>query len=317
MRQKLVAAVICLVVQYYMVKKCNIKKRITYSMNSARERVREEVMYRIAYTPSGRDIVRMGPGAFFGLCNMLKRDGILKPTRFSSVEEQVAKALYILSHKTKNRVVNFWFRRSGETVSRHFHNVLRAIIELEDKFLLQPNGSSVPAEIHGNDKFYPYLKDCVGAIDGTHIRAKVRMVDAPRYRGRKDFPTQNVLAACTFDLKFTYVLVGWEGTASDSRTIKDALSREDCLKIPQAEPNYRIKPQKVIIVACCILHNYLMTVDPDAELIREVDNELAGEDHSHEDSAPRGDRSEAAQGELIRDAIAQQIWTDYANNAEN
>ncbi|KAI9098514.1 hypothetical protein K1719_025139 [Acacia pycnantha] len=290
MRQRLVAAVICLVVQYYMVKKCNIKKRITYSMNSARERVREEVMYRIAYTPSGRDIVRMGPEAFFGLCNMLKRDGGLKPTRFSSVEEQVAKSLYILSHKTKNRVVNFWFRRSGETVSRHFHNVLRAIIELEDKFLLQPNGSSVPAEIHGNDKFYPYFKDCVGAIDGTHIRAKVRMVDAPRFRGRKDFPTQNVLAACTFDLKFTYVLVGWEGTASDSRIIKDALSREDCLKIPQ---------------------------DPDAELIREVDNELAGEDHSHEDSAPRGDRSEAAQGELIRDAIAQQMWTDYANNAEN
>ncbi|KAI9090712.1 hypothetical protein K1719_028565 [Acacia pycnantha] len=174
--------------------------------------------------------------------------------------------------------------------SRHFHNVLRAIIELEDKFLLQPNGSSVPAEIHGNDKFYPYFKDCVRAIDGTHIRAKVRMVDAPRFRGRKDFPTQNVLAACTFDLKFTYVLVGWEGTASDSRIIKDALSREDCLKIPQ---------------------------DPDAKLIRQVDNELAGEDHSHEDSAPRGDRSEAAQGELIRDAIAQQMWTDYANNAEN
>ncbi|KAI9087842.1 hypothetical protein K1719_030172 [Acacia pycnantha] len=99
-------------------------------------------------------------------------------------------------------------------VSRHFHNVLRAIIELEDKFLLQPNGSSVPAEIHGNDKF---------------------MVDAPRYRGRKDFPTQNVLAACTFDLKFTYVLVGWEGTTSDSRIIKDALSREDCLKIPQGK----------------------------------------------------------------------------------
>ncbi|KAK4275501.1 hypothetical protein QN277_018572 [Acacia crassicarpa] len=357
-------------------------------MNSARERVREEVMYRIAYTSSGRDIVRMGPEAFFRLCNMLERDGGLKPTRFSSVEEQVAKALYILSHKTKNRVVKFWFRRSGETVSRHFHNVLKAIIELEDKFFLQPDGSSVPAEIDGNNKFYPYFKDCVGAIDGTHIRAKVRMVDAPRYRGRKDFPTQNVLAACTFDLKFTYVLVGWEGTASDSRIIKDALSREDCLKIPQgkyylvdagfmltsglitpyrgvryhlkeysgrnppqnykelfnlrhsslrnaierafgvlkkrfvilssaAEPNYGIKPQKFIIVACCILHNYLMTVEPGEELIRQVDNELAGEDHSYEDSAPRGDRSEAARGELIRDAIAQQMWTDYANNAEN
>lgn len=76
-------------------------------------------------------------------------------------------------------------------------------------------------------------QDCVGAIDGTHIRVKVSPKDAPRYRGRKDYPTQNVLAACTFDLRFTYVLPGWEGTASDSRIIKNALRREDRLKIPQ------------------------------------------------------------------------------------
>lgn len=66
------------------------------------------------------------------------------------------------------------------------------------------------------------------------------MVDAPRYRGRKEFPTQNVLAACTFDLKFTYVLVGWEGTASDSRIIKDALRREDNLKIPNGNSAFSI-----------------------------------------------------------------------------
>lgn len=76
------------------------------------------------------------------------------------------------------------------------------------------------------------LQDCVGALDGTHIRVKVSDVDAPRYRGRKDWPTTNVLAACSFDLKFTYVLAGWEGTASDSRIIKNALSRRDKLIIP-------------------------------------------------------------------------------------
>ena len=55
-----------------------------------------------------------------------------------------------------------------------------------------------------------------------------------RYRGRKDFPTQNVLAACSFDLKFTYVLPGWEGSASDSRILNNALTREiDNLIVPQ------------------------------------------------------------------------------------
>ena len=61
--------------------------------------------------------------------------------------------------------------------------------------------------------------------------------DAPRYRGRKGYTTQNVLATCSFDLKFTYVLPGWEGTALDSRIIKSALTRNDNLKIPQGKFN--------------------------------------------------------------------------------
>ena len=73
----------------------------------------------------------------------------------------------------------------------------------------------------------------MGAIDGTQIRVMIREVDAPRYRRRKNYPTQNVLAACSFDMKFTYVLPGWEGTASDSRILKNALTREDKLMIPR------------------------------------------------------------------------------------
>ena len=61
--------------------------------------------------------------------------------------------------------------------------------------------------------------------------------DALRYRGWKGYTTQNVLASCSFDLKFTYVLPGWEGTASDSRIIKSALTRNDYLKIPQGKFN--------------------------------------------------------------------------------
>ena len=61
--------------------------------------------------------------------------------------------------------------------------------------------------------------------------------DARRYRGRKDYPTQNVLAACSFDLKFTYVLPGWEGTTSYSRIIKSVLTRNDNLKISQGKFN--------------------------------------------------------------------------------
>ena len=61
--------------------------------------------------------------------------------------------------------------------------------------------------------------------------------DAPRYQGRKGYTTQNVLATCSFYLKFIYVLPGWEGTASDSRIKKSALIRNDNLKTPQSKFN--------------------------------------------------------------------------------
>ena len=47
------------------------------------------------------------------------------------------------------------------------------------------------------------------------------------FRGRKHNPTQNVMAAVDFDLKFTYVLVGWEGSAHDALILADAIDRND------------------------------------------------------------------------------------------
>ncbi|KAG6498554.1 hypothetical protein ZIOFF_038274 [Zingiber officinale] len=67
------------------------------------------------------------------------------------------------------------------------------------------------------------VADCVGTLNGTHIRVKISDVDTPRYRGSKDWPTVNVLVAWSFNLKFTYILSGWEGIASDSRIVKNAL----------------------------------------------------------------------------------------------
>ena len=46
------------------------------------------------------------------------------------------------------------------------------------------------------------------------------------FRGRKHTITQNVSVAVDFDLRFTYVLVGWEGSAHD------ALERDDGLRVP-------------------------------------------------------------------------------------
>lgn len=52
---------------------------------------------------------------------------------------------------------------------------------------------------------------------GTHISARVPTANQIRYRGKRVSPTQNSLCAFYFHMSFTYVMVGWGGTANDSR----------------------------------------------------------------------------------------------------
>ena len=55
------------------------------------------------------------------------------------------------------------------------------------------------------------------------------------YRGRKQYTSQNVLVAIDFDLKFTYVLLGWEGSSHDANILSDSVSRHDGINIPDGK----------------------------------------------------------------------------------
>ena len=56
--------------------------------------------------------------------------------------------------------------------------------------------------------------------------------DKSRYRTRKGKISTNVLGVCNRDMNFVYVLSGWEGSVSDSRVLRDAISRRNNLMIP-------------------------------------------------------------------------------------
>ena len=73
----------------------------------------------------------------------------------------------------------------------------------------------------------------MGAIDGTHVLARFPKRHRAAFMGRKHTTTQNVLAVVDFDLRFTYVLAGWDGSAHDARILADALERDDVLRVPQ------------------------------------------------------------------------------------
>jgi DDE superfamily endonuclease len=93
--------------------------------------------------------------------------------------------------------------------------------------------NSVPPKIRHNPKFWPFFKDCLGALDGSHIHCAPPASERPTYRNRKGFVSQNCLFGCSFDLTFVYALTGWEGSATDARIYEKAESTD--LHIPEGK----------------------------------------------------------------------------------
>jgi DDE superfamily endonuclease len=87
---------------------------------------------------------------------------------------------------------------------------------------LPPVGTPTPPIILNNPKYYPFFKDALGAIDGTHINCSASAEMRQAARDRKGGVTQNCLAICGFDMIFYYIFSGWDGSAADSTMFYDA-----------------------------------------------------------------------------------------------
>ncbi|KAK4396912.1 hypothetical protein Sango_1527800 [Sesamum angolense] len=169
------------------------------------------------------------------------------------------------------------------------------------------------------DPRWKWFKGCLGALDGTFIDVRVPLHEKGRYRTRKGQVAVNVLGVCNPNMQFIYVLSGWEGSAADSRVLRDAIHRDGGLRVPSEEYDityangivelaapeirelfnlkhssarnviertfgllkvrwgilrsqsfYPIDVQNKIIIACCILHNFIRNEMPDDPLEREI-----------------------------------------------
>jgi len=78
------------------------------------------------------------------------------------------------------------------------------------------------------------------------------------------------------------------------------------------EPHYDVDTMTKIVLACCILHNFLRRVDNDESLLEEIDNELLQEDV--QPSTTHAREHDYGLGCHIRDTIANEMWQDYVNN---
>jgi hypothetical protein len=106
------------------------------------------------------ELLRVEKHTFFLLRDALCERNLLKDTERMDVNEQLVIFLHTIGHNLRNRVLQDKFQHSGETISRHFNKVLKAINGLLDVCITNPP-NVVPPKILGNSKYYPYFKACL------------------------------------------------------------------------------------------------------------------------------------------------------------
>ncbi|KAL8471373.1 hypothetical protein ACS0TY_028868 [Phlomoides rotata] len=158
-----------------------------------------------------RDQLRMDRAAFHELCFILQSVCGLKCSRIVNVSEKVAMFLSILAHHKKNRCVKFAFKRSGQTVSKHFHAVLNSVLRLHVMFLVKPQpiieSESDPRwqqfqNINLPGASFRLVMDCTGIHPG-HDGDRMKCV-----RGRRSWSKieEDALIMCLTNV----VIEGWK-----------------------------------------------------------------------------------------------------------
>jgi hypothetical protein len=157
---------------------------------------------------------------------LLYKKGKLQETRYIGTTKQLGIFLYAIVTDLSIRKLAERFQRSIEIICRVYHKVMRSFLKpgfVESIIQYIPNDTPMPDIIFSNPKLYPYFKDYVRVIDGTKILVSLPVTERAVFKNGHNNLSQNILAVCDFDIRFTDVLVSWEGSILDSALWKTAI----------------------------------------------------------------------------------------------
>ena len=129
---------------------------------------------------------------------------------------------------------------------------------------IDPTFSTEHAKVK-DSRFWPHFKGAIGAIDGSHIPVSVPEEELVNHTCRHGYTSQNVLAICDFDMRFTFVVAGWPGSAHDTRILNHALAKfADQFPVPPTGRKLSYVLQYVasviifLILTCIFLGKYYL-----------------------------------------------------------
>ncbi|KAH7855659.1 hypothetical protein Vadar_027370 [Vaccinium darrowii] len=175
--------------------------------------------------------------AYLLLCQQLVERYGFRTSRRSAVGILESFGMYLcLLRGMDLKQIDELFDRGTSTVSRQIRKVLRS---LERMVVDQIHPWTDQGEVHPyltSREMYGPFKDCIGAIDGTHVFCKPPKGKARNFWGRKGGYTMNIMAVVDFNLCFTFAAAGYEGSMHDYKIFKDVVYGPRKDKFPHPEP---------------------------------------------------------------------------------
>ncbi|MQL75956.1 hypothetical protein Taro_008347 [Colocasia esculenta] len=146
---------------------------------------------------------RLHPRTFMKLRDELMERDLIRDSHYVIATEKLTIFMYAMGHGVASGAMCEHFQHFSETI------ITKALASLHFNYIKLPSLTNpVHPRIRHDDRFYPYFKDAIGAIDGTHIPAHILREKQARYRNCKEVVNQNVMGVWGFDLIFQYVGVG-------------------------------------------------------------------------------------------------------------
>ncbi|KAL8469295.1 hypothetical protein ACS0TY_032206 [Phlomoides rotata] len=151
----------------------------------------------------------------------------LNNSKHVSAKDKVDMFLFILAHHTKNRVVKFQFKRPE--CCNQFLSYIHYSWWNHNLFL-----STVLTRVEENSRYiFKILIYFINISISNNYKATKINKDQGRYRNQKGQISVNMLGVCDMNMRFVYVLTGWEGFDVDSRVPRDIINHSNGLRVPR------------------------------------------------------------------------------------
>ena len=79
---------------------------------------------------------------------------------------------------------------------------------------------------------------------------------------------------------------------------------------------WSFETQVEVVLACCVIHNHIMGVDPTNYIMEAAMNQVESNDSQPETHSRRASTKESRVWNVKRDEICQAIWSDYTRSRE-